>query len=241
MFNIKIKKGFTFVELLLALLIIGALTLIGFFAASAAISSANKTRVQSDFQELESECTLILLENPGVLKATGYQPKAVLSYFTNDSSPLAVDLAHCGSDEELRNGGSDIESIRELNSKSVVGISSTDPWGTPYKIYIQANDLEATGDDKGDAEVRVFIISNGENKQGSDKPNLLDSDDICMLIEDINGKISVGYYNLDPSLEQICWLSKDAKNIADVILNTKDPNVILNMNYACLKPVEDNE
>lgn len=235
-------KGFTFVELLCALLIIGILALIATIAVSSAIASANYTRIQSDFQEMESDCTLVMLENPGISKINGYQPKSILSYFVNTESTMAIDFTHCGDNKILRNGGSKIESLQDTTSKMLIGLKSIDPWGTPYRIYVQANDLKATGTGAGDAELRIFVISSGENRKSNDLPNMLDSDDICMLVENVNGKVRVGYHNLvGAPQEEICWMSDDSEDISACRVDPKNSNAVLNMNYATLEPVKSYE
>lgn len=232
------SAGFTFLELMCVLLILGITIPLIFFAVTTVISSANHTRVQSDFRDLESECTQMLLENPGLLKSSGRQPKKLLQYFNASETTLALDFSHCGTDENLQRGNSNIKSLKDIKQSSILAIKAEDPWGVPYRLYIQADKLKVANTAESDLELRIFLVSNGENRTGSDKPNFLDVDDICFLIECINGKIRTGYYDAKNNCNEILWYAKDS---GDSQLNVDDKDTILNMNYACLPPLEDYE
>lgn len=231
------SAGFTLLELMCVLLILGITVPLIFFAVTAAISNANHTRVQSDFCDLESECTQILLENPGLLKSEGYQPKKILQYFNASESLLALNFSHCGTDKNLQDGDSSIKTIKDIKQGTILATKAEDPWGIPYKLYIQANKLNVANTAENDLELRVFLVSNGENRTGSNKPNFLDEDDICFLIECINGKIRTGCYDAKSGLNEILWYAKDSSD-SQLDINNE---VILNMNYACLPPLEDYE
>lgn len=237
------------VELLGVVVILGILITIGAVAVTSAINSANHTKVKADFKEFETAIKYILTDSPQLAKKTGYQNVDVLrTYNEFVEAELRIDLEHSGNEAALYEGGSNIIALNGLNQGSIVATNYIDPWGTPYKLYVQAENLGLTGNngpgsDSPDAELRVFVISNGPNISGGAASNILDTDDICMMIEYVNGSIRTGFYNTDSTeLTEICWFPNDIQGFDEGrVLDTSNPDTKLNMNLACTRPVAINE
>lgn len=243
------KQGFTLIELLAVVLIIGILVTVGAVAISTAIDKTNRTKVDADFSEYMSCLTYSVNANPQLARRTGYQNTDILAALNSNFEPeLQIDLEHSGSEDNLINGGSNLVSLRDITEGTIVASKFLDPWGTPYRLYIQANDLSLTGnsaknEDQKDAELRIFIISNGPNTTSGTSANILDSDDIVAMIEYVNGELNTGYYNTGSTgSSNIFWFAQDLMGFdKSKALDTSSSDTILNMNYACLEVGEPDE
>lgn len=102
----KKRKGFTLIEMVIALLIIGIVTAIAFFGGEQLIASARDARVTSDFRSFDIAIKQMLLENPDLMSVEN----------TDDSEALLNKYLS----EELRITG----------GKS----SKKDPWGESYQV-----------------------------------------------------------------------------------------------------------
>jgi prepilin-type N-terminal cleavage/methylation domain-containing protein len=242
-------NGFTLIELLAVVVIISILTTVGAIAISAAIDRTNRTKVRADFSEFETTLTYTLNSSPQLARSEGHQCTDVLRAFTeNAEQELKVDLSHTGSEDTLHNGGSTLVGISEISETTVVSTFYKDPWGTPYKVYVTGDNLGLTGKNGGDvdspdAELRIFIISNGPNTIGGTATNLIDVDDIVLCAEYVNGVLRMGYHNTDNTdLTKLFWFSNDYTGFDDTkALNPESADSVLNMNFACLRPVSYNE
>ena len=100
------RKGFTLVEMVIALLIIGILTAIAFFGGAQLIASARDSRVTSDLRSFDTAIKQMLLENPELMNA--------------ENTDGAEDLLNRYLSEELKITSGESE--------------KTDPWGKKYKV-----------------------------------------------------------------------------------------------------------
>lgn len=243
--SLRKNKGFTLIELLAVVLIIGILVTVGSIAITSAIDKTNRTKVKADFNEFETALTYVINSNPQLARVTGYQNTDVLRAYNESAEPaLRVDLSHCGSENNLHDGGSTFSKLSDITQLTVVATAYMDPWGTPYKMYITGDDISLTGRngeeaDSQDAELRIFIVSNGPNTIGGTAVNVLDSDDIAMLVEYVNGQLRIGYHNTDTvSANNIYWFAQDFVGFdSSKALDPADSQSVLNMNLACLEPV----
>lgn len=243
--RLRKNKGFTLIELLAVVLIIGILVTVGSIAITSAIDKTNRTKVKADFNEFETALTFTINSNPQLARATGHQCTEVLRVYNESAEPaLRIDLAHSGSENTLHEGNSTFANLSDITATSVIATSYTDPWGTPYKLYVTGDNLALTGRngsdaESPDAELRIFVISNGPNTIGGTAINTLDADDIAMLIEYVNGELRIGYYNTDASdSKRIYWFGQDFPEFdAAKALDINDSKSVLNMNLACLEPV----
>lgn len=243
------RKGFTLIELLAVVLIIGILVTVGAVAISTAIDKTNRTKVDADFREFMPCITYSINSDPQIIRKTGYQNADVLYVINSNLEPeLQIDLSHCGSDDNLLNGGSNLSSIKDITQSTIVASKYLDPWGTPYRFYVQANDLALTGEnsknsEKNDAELRVFVISNGPNTISGKTVNLLDKDDIVAVVECVNGSMRIGYFNTsNTNSSDIFWFLEDIRGFdKSKALDTSAPDTVLNMNCACLEVGEPND
>lgn len=104
--KLKRRKGFTIIEMVIALLIIGIITAIAFFGGGQLIASARDARVTSDFRSFDVAIKQMLLENPDLMSSEN----------TDNSETLLNKYLS--------------EELQITSGKS----SKKDPWGELYQV-----------------------------------------------------------------------------------------------------------
>lgn len=167
------RKGFSLVELLIAVVVLGILSAMVLAAGTASQNRARVGVAQNDLDSMKNAAYQALMANPKFMKYTDATPGGISSII--DAINLELDEAWqftpCG-------GGAD-GSIDDAQKKTLAsgGVAYTknqrDPWGSPYCLYVYTDDCttgynDATGSacGKSDSVVTVVIASAGRNGTG---------------------------------------------------------------------------
>ncbi|MEG2376820.1 MAG: type II secretion system protein [Clostridia bacterium] len=146
------KKGFTMIELIGAMIIIAVLTVAGITAVTTAINNSRMTAAQEDLAGFRTVLETFCMENPQYAKGVNTAPATIDAVMTDlNANYLEGEMKFNGVVEKGARGG-------------VVTLNRRDPWGTPYQLHINLDDLDADGNATAvDSMMRFVVVSAGKN------------------------------------------------------------------------------
>lgn len=211
------RSGFSLVELLIAVVVLGILSAMVLAAGTASQNRARVGVAQNDLDSLKNAVYQALMANPKFMKYTDSTIGAI---------ELVVDAINLELDDawqfEILDGGSGLKS-------GAIGYTATqrDPWGSPYCLYIYTDscttgyhDESGTPCKESDSVVTVVIASagrngtgvglgaNGNNIDANDTTNKLGSrddmvnntdgiDDMGVIVRNKNGQLLTATFGYD--------------------------------------------
>lgn len=221
----RARKGFSLVELLIAVIVLGILSTMIFAAGTASQSKARMAVAQNDLDSIKNSLYQALMTHPNVMK------------FTDSASNISTVIEYFNAelDDAWR-----LKPAGTYSSSGLVAITATqkDPWGSPYGVYIFTNTLHKTYTDEtgqpltdSDSVMYVVVASAGRNGTGcalgvngtnisTDTIEVVDTkqavcnsdgiDDLGVIIRIKNGTLSMASFGTDQStlgtLKDVQWI-----------------------------------
>lgn len=165
------RKGFSLVELLIAVVVLGILSSMLIAAGTASQNKARMAVAQNDLDSIKNSVYQALMAHPNVMKM-----KDDTTTFTNIINYLNSEL-----DDAWRldfvGGGTDQDGnpVASTAGSGLIAQTATqkDPWGNPYGVYVYTNDhhtkyTDESGQHLGSNDSCMYIVvtSAGRNATG---------------------------------------------------------------------------
>ena len=191
--NLKKRKGFSLIELIVVILIIAILALAVFAGGSAAIKKSQIARTTSDLHNFSIAIESAMNETPSVANITaesgmtGTIVKAVNDNLSADYQ-LHRATAKATGNLQLIQGTADTFVVYESDK--------TDAWGNPYYVVFDATERHSAGI----SEFYVTVVSAGPNAQTNISRKDTDvtgieADDLFLLVQYTDGDVAAVTYN----------------------------------------------
>lgn len=169
--NEEVRKGFSLVELLIAVVVLGILSSMLLAAGTASQNKARMAVAQNDLDSVKNSVYQALMAHPNVMKMKD-DPATFTAIigFLNSELDDAWRL-------EFVAGGTDADGnpISSTAGSGLIAQTSTqrDPWGNPYGVYVYTNDHHTHYTDENgtplgsnDSCVYIVVTSAGRNSTG---------------------------------------------------------------------------
>ena len=198
--NLKQKsKGFSLIELIIAIIIVALLVAVVFAGGSAMIKSAKKSRAKSDLHNFDIALSSWIGENLKIINTSDN------SGYSNVSSKLITKLnKEFPEDYKIKDiDPSEIPtfvSIEQANATDNYYIYQSerlDPWENPYYIILSNENRNGDTAEKKFREFFITVVSAGPNSQTAidTTSSKIDNDDIFLLVQCTNGNLYSEIYD----------------------------------------------
>lgn len=157
----KARAGFSLVELLIAVVVLGILSSMLIAAGTASQSKARMAVAQNDLDSLKNSIYQGMMAHPNMMKMTDGDPqtmKTIIDYMNSELDD-AWQLELVGTPQD-----SGLVAYTKIQK---------DPWGNPYGLYVFTNDthtsyLDDTGNplSASDSCMYIAVVSAGRNGTG---------------------------------------------------------------------------
>lgn len=171
-------KGFTIIQIVIAMLIFAILTSIAFLGASIYITQSNETKVKSDLSALEVALHDYMLSDAAACVGGKLTLNGANRYLTQENAVKASDLSGEVTADESKN--------------DCTGVSTLlDPWGHEYRILILNDRDRKTGDNEYGAKGknRAFIYAYTAGKDGKAGEEDTRQDDAVLCVQYSDGEV----------------------------------------------------
>lgn len=171
-------KGFTIIQIVIAMLIFAILTSIAFLGASIYITQSNETKVKSDLSALEVALHDYMLSDAAACVGGKLTLNGANRYLTQENAVKTSDLSGEVTVDESKN--------------DCTGVSTLlDPWGHEYRILILNDRDRKSGDNEYGAKGknRAFIYAYTAGKDGKAGEEDTRQDDAVLCVQYSDGEV----------------------------------------------------
>ena len=175
--NVK-HKGFTVLQIVVAMVIFAILTGIAFLGANIYINQSNETRVKSDLTTFEVALHDYMLNDAAACASGKLTLSGINLYLTQENAVKESDLSN--------------EVTADASKNDRTGISNLlDPWGHEYRILILNDRDRKTGDNEYGAQGknRAFIYAYTAGKDGRGGEEDTKQDDAVLCVQYSDGEV----------------------------------------------------
>ena len=186
----KTRKGFSLVELVIAILIIAVLVAAVFAGGSIIIRNSQISRTTSDLHNFSIAVETWMNENPSLANVT----KAADNYGTLNDGLVKALNSRLSEDYQLTKVAdaaptTNITTARDANSE-VYESAKTDAWGNHYYVILTNDDRTAVGH----SDFFVTVVSAGPNAKTAVNA-AINEDDVFMLCQYTDGDVASAIYD----------------------------------------------
>lgn len=171
-------KGFTIIQIVIAMLIFAILTSIAFLGASIYITQSNETKVKSDLSAFEVALHDYMLNDAAACVGGKLTLNGANRYLTQENAVKASDLSS--------------EVTADASKNDSTGVSALlDPWGHEYRILILNDRDRKSGDNEYGAKGknRAFIYAYTAGKDGRAGEEDTRQDDAVLCVQYSDGEV----------------------------------------------------
>lgn len=167
----QVRKGFSLVELLIAVVVLGILSSMLIAAGTASQNKARMAVAQNDLDSIKNSVYQALMAHPNVMKMKDSNQTftSIINYLNSElDDAWRLDFVSGGTD-------GDGNAIASTAGSGLIAQTATqrDPWGNPYGVYVYTNDHHSkyTNEDgtplgSNDSCLYIVVTSAGRNATG---------------------------------------------------------------------------
>lgn len=191
--NLKKRKGFSLIELIVVILIIAVLALAVFAGGSAAIKKSQISRTTSDLHNFSIAIESAMNETPSVanISAKGDMTNSIIKA-VNDN--LSADYHLSLLDPSVNTSNLKVTQSDDGGTYVIYKSDKTDAWGNNYYVVFDCTERH----DAGISEFYITVVSAGPNAQttiAASGATGIESDDLFLLVQYTDGDVAATIYN----------------------------------------------